>query len=174
MRAFAVKHGLINPQDRSHHDATIYDEDFDRQVDFGMRETLMTQPHQILESWLSSFMALGIPRILKILVTCSADAVRVDRIVNRDNLTVDEAKRHVFERERKNLKKWRAMYAKEWQAWVVDQGLVSRTKPIWFWYPELYDLTIDTFTSSKAETLKLALEKLGRVLDFDADTVFAP
>ena len=173
MREYATNKGLFNKNNKVHHDATIYGESFDRQVDFGMRQALKTNSRQILESWLSSFMAQGIKGTLKILVYCSDDAVRVDRIVNRDNITVKKAKHHIFEREKKNVEKWKAVYQHQWQEWVVDTGTLDKSKPIWFWYPELYDLTIDTYKNSKEETLKIALASLGFQKPIDYNNIFA-
>lgn len=164
MRVYAIEKGFFKDQTKAHHDATIYGEDFDRQVDFGMRDTLKNQHHNILDSWLSGFFAQGIKNTLKILTICSEDAVRVDRIVNRDNLTVEQAKSHIFEREAKNNKKWSEIYKNEWQSWVVKRNIINNSKPIWFWYQELYDLTIDTYKHSREQTLKIALKTLGHDL----------
>ena len=146
MRAYAIEHGLFSKDKTVHHDATVYSDDFDRQVDYGMREKMQKQDNRVYDSWLSGFMAKGIKGVLKILVICSEDAVRVDRIVNRDRVDVEEAKRHIFERERKNAEKWRRMYG-----------------PIDFWNPRLYDVVIDTFSQSREDTLATALEAVGYV-----------
>lgn len=161
MRAYAIKNGLIDNNNKAHHDATVYSEEFDRKVDFGVRRTLKTERGKIIESWISSFMAQGIEGVLKILLYCTDDAVRVDRIVNRDNLTIQDAKKHVFEREKKNVEKWRKMYESQWQKWVVKTGTVDKGKPVWFWHPKLFDITIDTYQHSREETLKRALKGLG-------------
>jgi len=172
MRHYAIKKGLFDPQNKGHHDATVYSDDFDRQVDFGMRQTLRKESGNILESWLSGFMGQGIAGNLKILVSCSDDAVRIDRIVNRDDLTVKLAKKHVFEREVKNIKKFRRLYHQEWEEWVAGESVIKAEKPIWFWYPEMYDLTIDTYQYSKAQTLRLALDKLGYSKKVDYEKIF--
>ncbi len=161
MRAYAIKQGLFDNNSKVHHLATIYSDDFDKQVDYGMRKTLKTKRENILDSWLSGFVAQSVRGTLKILTTCDNNAVRVDRIVNRDNLTIGEAKKHIFEREEKNTTKWRRMYKQEWQKWVIEKKVLSPSKPVWYWYPELYDLTIDTYKYSKEQTLKLALNALG-------------
>jgi cytidylate kinase len=161
MRAHAIRKGFFDPNNKSHHLATVYSDDFDRQVDFGMRKTLQNNKNHILDSWLSGFVAQGITNTLKVLVFCNQDAIRVDRIANRDGIAIKQAKHHIFDREKKNVAKWKRMYKSEWQKWVVKTGKIPESKPIWFWYEELYDLTIDTFKFSKEETLKIALEKLG-------------
>ena len=160
MREYAIEKGYFDPKKTVHHDATVYPDDFDRQVDYGMREKLVHDEHHVYESWLSGFLAQGTPGVLKILVYCSDDAVRVDRIANRDNISIDAAKTHIFSREEKNLEKWAKMYHKEWQEWVVEKGVVSSSEPIYFWRSELYDLAIDTFGHGKEETLEIALARI--------------
>lgn len=173
MRAYAVERGLFKENTKAHHSAAVYDEAFDRQVDYGMRRTLETTSGNILDSWLSGFIAQGVAGNLKVLVFCSSDKIRVDRIVNRDGLTVPEAKRHIFERETANVTKWRKMYSREWQQWVVGPKTLPADRPVWYWYPELYDLSIDTYKYSKEETLKLVLKKLGFPKRLNYSKIFA-
>ncbi len=161
MRAYAIEKGLYNPAKSAHHSATVYDDDFDRQVDYGMREKVQTQRKWIIESWLSGFMAQQVEGTLKVLLICSDDAVRIDRIINRDNIDVAEAKQSIQDRYQSNLAKWQRMYAKEWQEWVVTAGTLDAAAAIDFWRPELYDLVIDTFSHNKEATLNLVLDKLG-------------
>ncbi len=155
MRAYAQENGLFAKGTRIHHDATTYGEEFDRKVDFGMRERLMTKGNQVFEGWLAGFFAQRVPGALKVLLTCSEMAVRVDRIVNRDGVSVEEAKEHVRKREHDNFTKWGRMYAREWQELVG-------TGPIDFWDARLYDLVIDTYSHSKEETLRLVLEQVAQ------------
>lgn len=163
MRMYAVKNGLFDKNNHVHHDATAYSDDFDRKVDFQMRDMLKDKENKVVEAWLSGFMAQGVPGTLKVLVVCSDDAIRVDRIVNRDNIGIEEAKQHIFEREQRNLEKWRRLYSQEWHDWVVKAGKSAEDKPIYFWYPQLYDLVLDTFSLSKDQTLQNVLEKLGYI-----------
>ncbi|HYD34959.1 MAG TPA: AAA family ATPase [Vitreimonas sp.] len=160
MRTYAAEKGLYDASQNLHHDATVYTDDFDRQVDLGMREKLETEESWILEAWLSGFMAQNVPGVLKVLMICSDDAVRIDRIVNRDVIDVDEAKKHIHERKEKNLAKWSRMYGDLWQEWVVKPGKVSASDPIDFWRPDLYDLVIDTFSTNKQETLQLVVDAI--------------
>ncbi len=155
MRAYAIKQGLFDGKNKMHHPATVYGDDFDRKVDYQMRERLKKDAHLIIDSWLSGFLAQKIPGVLKILMVCSNDSVRVDRIVNRDQVSVDEAKTHIFEREQKNLTKWQRMYQKEWHEWVG-------APQIDFYSPTLYDLVIDTYSHDREATLNIVLKKLGR------------
>lgn len=162
MRAYAKEKGLFDDSQKHHHDASHYEDDFDRQVDMGMREKLETETQWILESWLSGFMAQQVPGVLKILMVCSDDAVRIDRIVNRDSINVEAAKKHLHERYENNYTKWKRMYAEQWQQWVVAPGTRAATDPIDFWHPDLYDVVIDTFSHNKAETLNMVLDAISK------------
>lgn len=160
MRAYAAEKGLFDNSQKVHHDASHYEDDFDRQVDFGMRAKLKTEKKWILESWLSGFLAQQVPGVLKILMICSDDAVRIDRIVNRDQISVTEAKVHLMGRYDTNLKTWSKLYADEWQKWVVAPGTISAEATIDFWRQDLYDLVIDTYSTNQKQTIKLVLDAL--------------
>ena len=116
----------------------------------------------VYESWLSGFLAQQVEGTFKILVYCSDDAVRVDRIANRDDVTIEEAKEHIFAREDKNLAKWAKMYSQEWKDWVVRPKTLGVNEPIYFWRSELYDLAIDTFRLGKEETLELVVDAVAK------------
>lgn len=160
MRQYAIDNGYFDPKQSVHHSATAYSDDFDRKVDYQMRDDIVKKNRFIYESWLSGFLAQGAPNVLKILIYCSDDAVRVDRIANRDDISIVEAKEHIFIREDKNLAKWIKMYSGEWNEWVVNSGTLAKTEQIYFWRPELYDLKIDTYRLGKEETLELALDAI--------------
>ena len=157
MRQYAIEKGYFDPKKSVHHSATDYPDDFDRKVDFGMRDQLRLKQGGVYESWLSGFLAQRVPGVFKILVYCSDDAVRVDRIANRDDISIAEAKEHIFTREDNNLAKWIKMYTPEWKEWVVSPGTVGALEPVYFWRSQLYDIAIDTFRLGKEETLERAL-----------------
>lgn len=160
MRNYAIEKGLLNEKGELHHSADAYSEDFDREVDMGMREKLGIEKHWIIESWLSGFLAQGIPGVFKILMKCSNTAVRVDRIVNRDTVSPDEALENMNRRYKTNVTKWRHMYTKEWQEWVIATGKAKTGDPIDFWQPNLYDIVIDTYSTNQKETLDLVLHAI--------------
>lgn len=160
MRTYAAEKGLFDASKKVHHDASHYEDDFDRQIDMGMREKLQTEEHWIIESWLSGFLAQGVTGVCKVLVFCSDDAVRIDRIVNRDSVNVEEAKQHLHQRYQTNLAKWQRMYAAEWSEWVVTTGTVAANEPIDFWRPDLYDVVIDTYSHNQQETLAIILDAI--------------
>ncbi len=160
MRAYAESKGMFEKKGGLHHDASHYEDDFDRQIDYGMRERLSTEKNWILESWISGFMAQEVPGVLKVLMICSNDSVRIDRIVNRDQVSIEEAKENIRQRVENNVTKWRRMYAAEWNEWVVQTGKAKDTDEIDFWQPNLYDVVIDTYSTSKQDTLDLVLAAL--------------
>lgn len=143
-RKFAIENGKHKLQDRTHHKATDYGDDIDHQIDTAMRQKLEDKnAHYMVESWIAGWNMRGLPHVLKIFLQCD-DSLRIDRLVNRDNLTVDEAKLHIQQRQDANFSKWKRMYG------VTD-----------FWDPKYYDLVIDTYSNGPNETLQLVLEKLG-------------
>lgn len=143
-RQFSIKAGVHKPTDPTHHKATDYGDEIDHQIDAAMRKKLSDpNVHVAVESWIAGWNMRGLPHVLKVLLMCD-DALRIDRVVNRDNLTVDEAKAHLREREEANLTKWQRMYG------VND-----------FWDPKYYDLVINTYSHGPRETLDLVLQALG-------------
>lgn len=143
-RQFAVKNGNHKSDDPKHHLATDYGDDIDNQIDAAMRKKL-TDPsaHFAVESWIAGWNMRGLPHVLRILLTCD-DSLRIDRLVNRDNLSVDQAKEHIHTRQETNFTKWKRMYG------VTD-----------FWDPKYYDLVIDTYSYGPKQTLDMVMEKLG-------------
>ncbi len=123
---------------------TISSDEYHIELDNFIKEKLRNENQLIVESWLSGFDGQGIEGVFKIFVICGDDGVRIDRLVNRDKMTVTEAKEHLKTREEENLKKWEKLY---------------HTRD--FWNPKLYDLVIDTYTNGPGETLGIALEAIG-------------
>lgn len=160
MRAYAEEKGLLDDEGMLHHSANAYDDDFDREVDYGMREKLASQKHWILESWLSGFMAQQVPKVCKILLVCSDKSVRVDRVVNRDSVSPEQAIKNMNKRYQVNMDKWRRMYKEEWSKWVVENGRAKSSDPIDFWREDLYDIVIDTYTTNKEATLERVLHEI--------------
>lgn len=143
MREYAIEHNLFLASNKSHHKATVYTDEFDREADGLMKKRLKNEHHLVIEADLAGFNAKDIPGVLKILLVCS-DALRIDRIVNRDDITVEEAKRYLREREEENMAKWERLYG---------------TRD--FWNPNNYDVVIDTYTHGPTETVDEVLKVLG-------------
>lgn len=164
MRSYAQEKGLLDEKGHLHHSADVYSDDFDREVDMGMREKLETKKHWIIESWLSGFMAQQVPGVFKILLKCSNTAVKVDRIVNRDDVTAEEALANMNKRYKANVAKWRRMYAEQWQTWVVNPGTMKSTDPIDFWHSSLYDIVVDTYSTNQKETVDQVIHAIEKNL----------
>ena len=124
--------------------ATNRSDEHERQIDEQTRAMLRAEKNIIYEGWLAGFIAQDIPKVLKVLVVCSRYNVKVDRVVNRDNVTVTEAKAWIKQRESENIEKWRKLYGER------D-----------FWDPKLYDLVVDTYSMGPLETAGRVLDKLG-------------
>ena len=143
-RQFSIEAGNKDPDELTHHLATDYGEEVDHQIDAAMRTKLSDpQTHVAVESWIAGWNMRGLPHVLKVLLLCDT-ALRIDRIVNRDNITVEETKQHLKERESANFGKWKQMYQ-------TDD----------FWDPKYYDLVIDTYSHGPKETLDVVLQTLG-------------
>lgn len=143
-RQFAIGTGKHKANDITHHFATDYGDEIDHQIDAAMRKKLSDPAvHVAVESWIAGWNMRGLKHVLKVLLMCD-DALRIDRVVNRDTISVGDAKKHLWEREEKNLAKWKRMYG------VTD-----------FWDPKYYDLVINTYSHGPLETLDLVLQALG-------------
>jgi len=128
-------------------------DNIDLEYEREIKEILKNESHRIIQSHLAGFDAQDIPEIFKILVICEdtrgedhAD-IRIDRLVNRKKISVDEAKREIVERENNNLEKWRRLYANGDQDWF-------------YWDPKYYDLVINTYTNNAQASLELVLKAL--------------
>lgn len=143
-RQFSIKAGKHDPNDLRHHKATDYGDEVDIEIDVAMRKKIADpKVHMAIESWIAGWNARELGHVLKVLLMCD-DALRIDRTVNRDNITVEQAKNHIREREEANLTKWKRMYG------VND-----------FWDPKHYDLIINTYSHGPQETLNLVLQAFG-------------
>lgn len=127
---------------------------FDLQYEEKIKKILSTENHQIIQSHLAGFDAQEIKNVFKILVVCEDEEgkdkkeIRIDRLVNRRGISIREAKEEVHIRERRNLQKWRRLYANNDKNWV-------------YWDRKYYDLVINTYPHNQKESLKIALRKIG-------------
>lgn len=143
-RKFSIKTGKHDPGDVTHHLATDYGDEVDHEIDLAMRKKISNPSvHMAIESWIAGWNARELQHVLKVLLMCS-DALRIDRIVNRDNITVEEAKEHMKTREEINITKWKRMYG-------TDD----------FWDSKHYDLIINTYSHGPTETVDIVLQALG-------------
>lgn len=119
-------------------------DDHEKEIDAMTEKMLRNEKEIIYEAWLSGFFARSYKDILKVLLICSHDDIRVDRVANRENVTVEEAKNWIKQRESENTDKWSILYGKHN-----------------FWNPKYFDLIIDTYKTGPLETLKKVLDKIG-------------
>jgi predicted cytidylate kinase len=119
-------------------------DDHEKKIDAITQQMLKVEKEIIYEGWLTGFFARAYNDILKVLLTCSHDDIRVDRVANRDNVTVEQAKDWIKQRESENVNKWKRLYGK------YD-----------FWDPKYFDLVIDTYKTGPLETLGKVLDKIG-------------
>lgn len=117
------------------------------------KEILEQEKNIVLESKLAGFVAQDIQGIFKILVKCE-DAqgldqtqIRIDRLVNREKLSMTDAKEEVLEREKNDIEKWRRLYAKGDPNWT-------------YWDDKYYNIVINTFFNDPEESFNMALEAI--------------
>lgn len=118
-------------------------DEHEKSIEAMTKKMLGEEEHLIYEAWLSGFVAREIPGVLKVLLYCSHDEVRVDRVMNRENVSVENAIKWIRQREGENIEKWKKLYG--------DHD---------FWDPKYYDLAIDTYTCGPMETMGKVLDKL--------------
>jgi cytidylate kinase len=90
---------------------------FDIAFENRMKQLFKEKEHQVFQSHLAGFNAQGIKGIYKILIVCNdkqnrdQQTVRMNRLIKREKISLEEAKYDVLEREKQNLEKYRRLYA---------------------------------------------------------------
>lgn len=126
------------------------DEDFDA----SLKKILTSGKNLIVETKLAGFNAQNIPGVFKIAIVCEDESgndqtrIRIDRLVNREKISVGKAKEEIMVREKNDIEKWRRIYAGGDPKWT-------------YWDKKYYNLVINTYSNNQEETLKMALEKIG-------------
>lgn len=124
--------------------ATKVGDDKNREYDQRTHDLLANEKNWIVEAWLAGFIARDLPKTLKVLLTCSHTELLIDRVANRDRVTIGEAKRIIHDRTENNFKNWRDLYG--------DYD---------FFNPDYFDIVIDTFSSGQIESTGRVLDLLG-------------
>jgi len=119
-------------------------DDHEKKIDAITQQMLKVEKEIIYEGWLTGFFARSYKNVLKVLLICSHDDIRVDRVANRDNVSVEEAKHWIKQRENENTDKWKRLYG-EYN----------------FWDPKYFDLVINTYKTGPLETLGKVLDQIG-------------
>ncbi|MDH7476164.1 MAG: cytidylate kinase family protein [Microgenomates group bacterium] len=123
--------------------ASLVDKEFHYRLD-NRTLALLKKGKYVIEAWLAGFVARRLKNTLRVLLICTNEAVRVDRVANRDNISIEQAKEFIKKREEINFKEWQRIY-----------GNYN------FFDPKYYHLVIDTYSSGQLETLGKVLDKLG-------------
>lgn len=123
--------------------ASLADDNFHRSLEKKTHE-LLEKGHMVVESWLAGYVAKSRDDTLRIFVYCSNDAIRIDRVVNRDHVDTETAKKIIFDRQTDNFREWKRIYG--------DHD---------FWDPSIFHLKIDTYSLNKSQTLNAVLEAIG-------------
>ena len=139
-RAYDRKHGRVEYE----HGSLIRPDDYEKKMDEQTKKILTAQKNIIYEAWFAGFISRNIDGVVRVLLICSSDAVKIDRVANRDNLTIQEAKKFIKIREEENIAKWKQLYG--------DHD---------FWDKKIFHVVIDTYSSGTMETVGKVLDKLG-------------
>lgn len=123
--------------------ASLGDEKIHRIID-ERTVNLLKEGHYVIESWLAGFMARNFHNTLRVFLICSNPALKIDRVVNRDKVSIEEAKKMIKEREEDNIATWKKLYG--------DYD---------FFDPKYYHIVIDTYSSGPLETVGKVLDRLG-------------
>jgi len=113
-----------------------------KKIDFQVRDMIYSPGNLIVDGWMSGIMSKGLPNVLKILLVCN-DEIRYKRFANRENITIDEAKIRVEERQKIWFKKLEKIYERND---FID--------------PKNYDLIIDTSNMTSKDTVEKVLQKI--------------
>lgn len=120
-----------------------------------VKDMLVNQNHHIVQSHLAGFVAQGVSGVYKILVVCQDDegqdipAIRIDRLMNRDLMSAEQAKYELHKREEEHLEKFRRLYAGDDPNWI-------------YWDPKFFDLIVNTFYLNQKEAVDFVLKQLPR------------
>ncbi len=126
----------------------------DKIFDEELKNIIKTEKHLVLETKLAGFNAQNVPGVFKVLVICEdlegndQTQIRIDRLLNREGVSIEQAKEEVIEREKNDIEKWRKMYVNGDENWV-------------YYDKKYYDLVVNTFSHNPEESLKIVLEKIG-------------
>jgi cytidylate kinase len=134
-------------------DTSLRPDEEDLLFDEQLKKIIREDKNIILETKLAGFNAQGVDGIFKILVICEDEhgndqtQIRIDRLVNREEISVEKAKEEVIEREKNDIEKWQRLYANGDTNWTyMNRGY--------------YDLVINTFLLNREQSLQKVLETL--------------
>lgn len=124
--------------------ASLASDDFHRKTEERAYELLSKEKNWVIDAWLAGWVARDLPRVLRVFLLCSEESLVVDRIVNRDKITVMQAKEYIRKRFEDNMETWKRIYG--------DHDFFDK---------KYYHLIIDTYSSGQGETTRKVLNALG-------------
>ena len=135
-------------------DTNLRPDEEDVLFDDKLKEILSEDDHIVLETKLAGFFSQGVEGVFRVGVVCDnaegedQKEIRIDRLVNREHISVHDAKAEVLEREANDLEKWRSLYVKGDPNWI-------------YWKKDYFDLIINTYSHDQDESLELVLKAIG-------------
>jgi len=139
----------LNPKDTN-----LRPDEEDILFDNQLKKILNEEKNIVLETKLAGYNAQGIEGVFKILMVCENEKgedqmqIRIDRLINREGISVNEAKAEAIEREKNDLEKWQKLYANGDKNWA-------------YYDKKYYDSIINTYDHNPEETFNRALSYLG-------------
>ncbi len=124
--------------------ASLVSDEFNRDLENEIKSILEKEKHWIVEAWLGGFTARHLEKTLRVLLICSHKELRIDRVANREKVSIEEAKKLINDREKGNFEKYKHLYG--------DYN---------FWDPKYYHIVLDTYSMGQRETTEKVLETLG-------------
>lgn len=115
-----------------------------QKIDNKVQKILKTEKNWVIEAWLAGWLAREYKNCLRVLLICSNKALQVDRVANRDRVTIEQAKQFIKQREEDNLTTFKKIYDAD--------DIFS---------PKNYHLVIDTYSTGPLETVGKVLDALG-------------
>lgn len=128
-------------------------DEFDIAFEEEIKVILTNEKNHVLQSHLAGFVAQGIEGVYKILVICEdskgddKQSIRIDRMMNRDLVSVEKARKEIREREEEDLKKYRRLYVGNDPNWV-------------YWDEKYYNLIVNTYSLNQKEALDFVLKHI--------------
>ncbi len=80
-----------------------------REVDAMIQKRLKEEEHLVIDTWINGVLSAPLKHVYKVLLTCDDD-VRIQRFMDREEVTSEEARERIFSREQALLSKLALMY----------------------------------------------------------------
>lgn len=139
----------------SEKDTNLRPDSEDELFDAQLKKILKEDKNIVLETKLAGFNAQGVSDVFKVLVLCTdtlgndQTQIRIDRLVNREHMSIADAKEEVLVREKNDIDKWRRLYAPDDPSWT-------------YWNEKYYDLVVNTYSHDQEQALNLVLDAINK------------